>query len=189
MMSGANMSSRSYRYRVLLVDENPKPVETLRNLLSSRGYGCEVALTWRDALAQVKRQVFDLVVCGYRLKDKNGVMLIQEMQGIKPGLAGLVLSNFSDMKAVAHDTDQSDAIHFMTRPFQDDKLLKTADDVIRASRKQKTAKTERSASDYILDHKVYSHSAISDLERVYPGITQGVWDEAIDKVKWRRYRR
>ena len=189
MMSGANMSSRSFRYRVLLVDDNPKPVETLRNLLSSRGYGCEVALTWRDALAQVKRQVFDLVVSGYRLKDKNGVMLIQEMQGIKPGLAGLVLSNFSDMKAVAHDTHQSDCIQFMTRPFQDEKLLKTAEDVIRTSRKQKMAKLEKSDNDYILDHKVYSHSAISDLERVYPGITQGVWDESIDKIKWRRHRR
>ena len=189
MMSGANMSSRNYRYRVLLVDENPKPVETLRNLLSTRGYGCEVALTWRDALAQVKRQVFDLVVSGYRLKDKNGVMLIQEMQGIKPGLAGLVLSSFSDMKAVAHDTHQSDAIHFMTRPYQDDKFLKTAEDVIRTAKKKKTAASEKSDKDYILDHKVYSHSAISDLERVYPGITQGIWDEAIDKVKWRRHRR
>lgn len=189
MMSGANMSSRSYRYRVLLVDENSKPVETLRNLLSSRGYGCEVALTWRDALAQVKRQVFDLVVSGYRLKDKNGVMLIQEMQGIKPGLAGLVLSSFSDMKAVAHDTHQSDAIHFMTRPYQDDKFLKTAEDIIRTAKKKKTAEPEKSDKGYILDHKVYSHSAISDLERVYPGITQGVWDEAIDKVKWRRHRR
>jgi hypothetical protein len=46
------------------------------------------------------------------------------------------------------------------------------------------AYSEPEGRDYILDHKVYSHSAITDLEKVYPGITQGVWDETTDKRKW-----
>lgn len=180
------MSSRSYRYRVLLVDENPRLADELRDLLSSQGYGCEVAMTWQDALKQVRQQVFDLVISDCHLQDKDGVTLIQEMQKIKPGLAGLVLTGFRDMKTVMQDIRHLDAVQFVIRPYQNDKFLKAVEDVINSAGKEKTTKSETADKGYLLDHKVYSHSAISDLERVYPGITQGVWDDGVDRDKWRR---
>lgn len=180
------MSRSGYRNRVLLVDDDRKKMaEALQMLLSSQGYLCETVDDGKEALQKIKRQVFDLVVCAYRCEDKDGVTLIQAMQAEKPQLAGLILSSFSDIRKVADDTQNVNGIAYLTRPCQDDKLLKMVETVLKNCKKGKLqASSEEEDRGYILDHKVYSHSAITDLEKVYPGITQGIWDEATDKRKW-----
>lgn len=166
------------QHRVLLVDDdNKKTVKGLQTLLSSQGYGCEIVSAWKEALLKIKRRTFDLVICAYRLEGKNGVMLLQKMLSVNPKLVGLILSSFSDIRVVSHDTHNIDAISYLVRPCRDDKLLHAVEEVISCGKKHQLRKaSEKRSDDYSLDHKVYRQSAMNDLERIYPGITQGVWD-------------
>ncbi|ELT98334.1 hypothetical protein CAPTEDRAFT_93774, partial [Capitella teleta] len=69
---------KGYRHRVLLVDDNPGLIGRLQNLFVLKGYLCETALSWREALELISHRAVDLVVCDYRLKGKNGIKLIKE---------------------------------------------------------------------------------------------------------------
>lgn len=177
------MNNRNYR--LLLVDDNQKALDALKAPLTSKGFRCDCALTWQNALALAKRQTYDVVISAYRLPENDGVQLIQAIQQEKPTVAGLVISSFGDMGRVSRATRQADSISFVTRPCQDEKLLQAAEDAIQAGKSNKAPKPDSAVGGYLLDHKVYSHSAINDLECVYPGITQGVWDDA-DTSRFKR---
>ncbi|MCK5893205.1 MAG: response regulator [Endozoicomonadaceae bacterium] len=167
----------SHQHSVLLVeDERKKTVTKLQTLLSSQGYSCEIVSDWQEALQKVKRRNFDLVVCAYRLKGKNGVMLFQEMLSEKPRQVGLIVSNFSDVRVVSDDTRNMDGIGYLVSPCQDAKLLHMVKKMISHGKMRSINETSEKRGDaYNLDDKVYSQSAMNDLDRVYPGITQGAW--------------
>ncbi len=184
-MTQSSGGRKSYRNRILLVDDNPGFIGRLQNLFVSNGYLCETALSWKEAVEQVGSLAVDLVICDYRLKGKNGISLIDEAQEERDGVPGLVLCNFGDLKLVLQELQYYPGVRYLTRPFQDDALLAMADTIIRGEKNQKEPVTEKSSSkNYLLDHKTYSHSAMNDLERAFPGITFGCWDGVVDKVKW-----
>ncbi|WP_419835251.1 response regulator [Endozoicomonas atrinae] len=91
---------RSYYHRVLLVVNEQAAGEQLKKLLTSKGYMCEIALSWVGACEKIAKELIDLIVCDYRLKEKNGIELISEAPKIKKDstvIQGLVLCNFSDL--------------------------------------------------------------------------------------------
>ena len=64
--------------RVLLVDDEPALLFTLKELLKARGHEAALARSSREALALVEG--VDAVVTDFAMPDMDGVQLLQELQ-------------------------------------------------------------------------------------------------------------
>ena len=107
--------------RLLVVDDEPSMVRTLRTNLRGHGFDVETAETARDALASYERRPPDLVVLDLNLPDGNGFEVVRQIRE-KSRTPIIVLS------ARGGETDKVNALDlgaddYMTKPFGIDELL------------------------------------------------------------------
>lgn len=60
------------RGRILVVDDNPKNIQLIANIISDNGYEVEVALGGKEALQWLDEQTFDLMLLDIMMPEKNG---------------------------------------------------------------------------------------------------------------------
>jgi len=66
--------------KILLVDDEPDILETLRFRLSAGGYDVDVAPNGAEALAMVRNGGFDLVVADFMMPELNGIELTRQIK-------------------------------------------------------------------------------------------------------------
>jgi CheY-like chemotaxis protein len=67
------------RKRILIVEDNDDNLEFLRSLIESGGHRCSVARQAHQALLQLERESFDLVLLDLFLPDANGLAVARHM--------------------------------------------------------------------------------------------------------------
>jgi len=107
--------------RLLVVDDEPSMVRTLRTNLRGHGFQVETAETARDALASYERRQPDLIVLDLNLPDGDGFEVVRRIRE-RSGTPIIVLS------ARGGETDKVNALDlgaddYMTKPFGIDELL------------------------------------------------------------------
>jgi two-component system, OmpR family, KDP operon response regulator KdpE len=107
--------------RVLIVEDEPALLRALRINLRARGYDVAIAATGRDALAEARRRLPDVVLLDLGLPDTDGGEVIRELRGwsrapviVLSGRAG------SGDKIGALDAGADD---YVTKPFDMEELL------------------------------------------------------------------
>jgi len=87
------------RYRILLVDDHPIVRQGIRLLLAGeqRFEVCAEASNWQEALDAVAACTPDAVVLDISLRERMGLLLIQEMVAIVPHLRVLILSMHDEL--------------------------------------------------------------------------------------------
>jgi two-component system alkaline phosphatase synthesis response regulator PhoP len=108
--------------RILLVEDEPGLVLTLRDRLSSEGYGVETASDGEQGLASARRQRFDLIILDVMLPRRNGFEVcrtLREAGNTTPIIMltarGHVADKVSGLKLGADD--------YVTKPFEMVELL------------------------------------------------------------------
>src|SRR5438046_7838 len=107
--------------RLLVVDDEPSMVRTLRTNLRGHGFQVETAETAGDALASYERRQPDLIVLDLNLPDGDGFEVVRRIRE-RSGTPIIVLS------ARGGETDKVNALDlgaddYMTKPFGIDELL------------------------------------------------------------------
>jgi two-component system KDP operon response regulator KdpE len=107
--------------RLLVVDDEPSMIRTLRTNLRGHGFQVETAETARDALASYERRQPDLVVLDLNLPDGDGFEVVRRIRE-RSGTPIIVLSarGGENDKVNALDLGADD---YMTKPFGIDELL------------------------------------------------------------------
>lgn len=107
--------------RLLVVDDEPSMIRTLRTNLRGHGFQVETAETARDALASYERRQPDLVVLDLNLPDGDGFEVVRRIRE-RSGTPIIVLSarGGEHDKVNALDLGADD---YMTKPFGIDELL------------------------------------------------------------------
>jgi CheY-like chemotaxis protein len=68
-------------------------------MLQRRGYAIQHAASAEDALREVKRQQFDVVLSDIGLPDLDGWQLLEQLRAAQPTIRGIAVSGY------AHDVD------------------------------------------------------------------------------------
>lgn len=107
--------------RVLVVDDDPIIVRTLRINLRARGLDVEGVTTGTDALSSLADSPADLVILDLGLPDMDGVEVLRRIRAAS-GVPVIVLSarHESDDKVEALDEGADD---YVTKPFGMDELM------------------------------------------------------------------
>jgi DNA-binding NtrC family response regulator len=107
--------------RVLVADDEAIVVNSIRKILSRKGFAVEEAFTCKDALAQVFSHDYDLVLLDMRMTDGNGMDVLQKIKAKRPDLRVVIVTGYASIDT-AVEAIQKGASDYMPKPFTPDEL-------------------------------------------------------------------
>ncbi len=102
--------------RVLVVDDEAVVANSIRKILSRKGFAVEEAFTCKDALTRVFAQNYDLVLLDLKMTDGNGMDVLQRIKAKKPGLRVVIVTGYGSIET-AEEAIQKGASDYMPKPF------------------------------------------------------------------------
>ncbi|HUG04226.1 MAG TPA: response regulator [Steroidobacteraceae bacterium] len=120
------------RARIVLVDDDPGLLRLLTIRLRSEGFEVAACETASQALTSVPRFQPDVLVTDLRMKDKDGIALLKELQGRYPALPVILLTAHGTIPDAVTAT-KSGAFAFLTKPVERDQLLEQIQNALRVS--------------------------------------------------------
>ncbi|RME98944.1 MAG: response regulator [Chloroflexi bacterium] len=82
--------------KILIVDDNPLMLKTLRDILQISGYRVEIAVNGREALEKIKADSFGCVLSDVRMPDVSGIELLHAVKKSHPNLPLVLMTAHSE---------------------------------------------------------------------------------------------
>jgi len=120
------------RARIVLVDDDPGLLRLLTIRLRSEGFEVAACESASQALTSVPRFQPDVLVTDLRMKDKDGIALLKELQGRYPALPVILLTAHGTIPDAVTAT-KSGAFAFLTKPVERDQLLEQIESALKVS--------------------------------------------------------
>ena len=113
--------------RILLVDDDPEIVESMRTVLESRGYEILVARDGNQGLVMAEGEEPDLVVLDMMMPKRSGFLVLEKLRRSRPDPMRVIMitaNEGSRHKAYAEMLGVDD---YIRKPFAMDRLLDSVD--------------------------------------------------------------
>lgn len=108
--------------RILVVDDEPDIIESLRALLESARYEIVAAASAKECLAAIDREECDLVLLDLMLPDRPGLDVLRDLRKVDATLPVIMLTAYGSIEAAVEAT-RSGAANFLTKPWNNSQLL------------------------------------------------------------------
>src|SRR5579864_5880490 len=113
------MTSGNSKARILVVDDEPSVLLTYRLLLEQRGYRVTAVQSGKDAIAELKRSRFDLLLCDLSLEERyTGFDVIEFGRRHAPALSAALLTGYASVEAA--ERAESSKVAIMYKPIDID---------------------------------------------------------------------
>lgn len=119
--------------KVLCVDDEPGLLRSLRWLLRGQ-YEVAVASSGIDGLALLGAQNFDVIISDQRMPGMTGTEFLERARQVSPRSIRLLLTGYSDFNAVLSSVNDSEVFRFISKPWDNQKLLETVSDAAKVAR-------------------------------------------------------
>jgi len=151
-------------FRLLVVDDEPRMCQSLRQLLVGRGYAVETAANGREALRRLAGQALDLVLLDLVLPDVSGQAVLDHIREHHPGLLVIMISGMASIDAAVAAL-RAGAYDFIRKPLESEELLRRVENAL----KQKRLAREKAAIDWELEQaqKRYRYLVESSPDIIY----------------------
>lgn len=114
--------ARGARPKVLVVDDEPAVLESVRELLY-RDYEVFVASDPSEALAILERQDIAVVLTDQRMPKTSGVELLARSARLRPETVRVLFTGYSDIEAVIQAINKGRVFRYVAKPWDPDELL------------------------------------------------------------------
>ncbi len=154
---------------ILIVDDEQEIRESLEQLLSLEGYQAASVGTGGDGLRKLDEGVFDLVLLDVSLPDQSGLEVLKSIKRDNADV-GVVMITAHDSSQVAFQASKEGAESYITKPWDNDKLLLEIRNVLDKSRLQvENVQLRRALKRFGLPNLV---GKSDPMQKVYDLITQ-----------------
>ncbi len=114
---------------ILVIDDDPLVLRTLKKLFEREGYGAEAVKTASEALIKAQNQEFQLVVADVRMPGMDGLEFTEEIKEMrkkqnKPQLPIIFITGYSSQEAPVK-AQELGIKDYILKPFDVDKLLES----------------------------------------------------------------
>jgi diguanylate cyclase (GGDEF)-like protein/PAS domain S-box-containing protein len=150
--------------RLLLVDDEPRLLSSLYELLRDRGFELVTASTGAEALAQLSKLHFDLVLLDLRLPDMSGHEIMDFINAREIGAAVIVMSGEVGIEAAIGALKRG-AYDYLRKPYSREELLKTVGNALQQRRLE--AANQRIATQLENSEKLYRYLVDSSPDFIY----------------------
>ncbi len=127
----AQAGERRSGYRVLVADDNPGVLETLKLTLGEKHYEVLTASSVAQALAALRAHAIDLVVLDYCLPDGPGSDVLQVIRRELPSLPVIVTTGYGS-ETLCSRLFRLGIRDYLSKPFKMDELLATVRELLNA---------------------------------------------------------
>jgi two-component system response regulator HydG len=108
--------------RLLVVDDEPTICDALKAALSTDGFVVQAAENAIQAIAELERQEFDVVLADLSLPRVSGLELLDRVKKSWPSVEVIVITGQASI-ATAVDAIKRGAYHYVTKPFTADEII------------------------------------------------------------------
>jgi EAL domain-containing protein (putative c-di-GMP-specific phosphodiesterase class I)/CheY-like chemotaxis protein len=125
--SGAELPSRT----LLLVDDEPSILASLKRLFRREGYGILTAESGQQGLELLASNEVGVVISDARMPGMDGGEFLGKVREMYPQVVRMMLSGYTDLKAVTTAVNRGELFCFLTKPWDDAELVDTVRDAFR----------------------------------------------------------
>jgi DNA-binding NtrC family response regulator len=147
--------------QVLVVDDEPAILSTLKKALTLEGYSVDVAGGIGIAEERLAKKAYDVLLLDVALPDGDGLELLARLKSGGSDPAIIMMSGHATIDAAVRATKLG-ALDFLEKPLSTDRLLVMLDNALRLVRAETEARELRSAAGYF-DELVGQSRAMSEL--------------------------
>ena len=113
----------SDRRAVLVVDDEPGILSSMRRLLRHDGYEIFTANSGREGFDILARNDIQVILCDQRMPEMNGTEFLSRVRLLYPNTIRIVLSGYTDLESISGAINRGAIYKFLTKPW-DDELLR-----------------------------------------------------------------
>ncbi len=107
--------------KILIVDDEQSMRDVLSIMLKRAGYGVTVAADGEEAIAQLGKDIFDLVITDLKMPKVGGLDVLKAVKDSSPDTVVLVITAFASTET-AIEAMKRGAYDYLTKPFQVDEV-------------------------------------------------------------------
>src|SRR3990170_3820134 len=111
-----------YRFRILVVDDEPAQCEMVSDFLKKQGLDVSSAESGEKALQLFRQDSIDLILTDQKMPGMSGLELLQAVRAINPETPVILMTAFGSIQA-AVSAIQGGATDYLTKPLNLDELL------------------------------------------------------------------
>ncbi len=116
--------------KILIVDDDTTFCIMLRKWLEKRGFDVDTAFSYKDAVKQLDKAGFDLVLTDLRLPDKDGIDLLRVIKEKTPEVQVLLMTGYADIQT-AVTAIKLGAFDYVAKPVIPDEILKKLQEALK----------------------------------------------------------
>ncbi|MEO7209366.1 MAG: sigma-54 dependent transcriptional regulator [Chitinophagaceae bacterium] len=125
--------------KILIIDDDPDLCTLLSKYLGKNGYNVDIAFSGSKGIEKIKEARVDLVICDYRLGDREGKDVLIQIKKIDPSIKVLIITGYSDIKT-AVDVIKLGAFDYITKPLIPDEVLSVIKSALQSAPEAKVQK-------------------------------------------------
>jgi len=107
--------------RILIVDDDPGHLTSLRTVIRSWGYRVETAQDGREAVERVKDAPVDLILMDVRMTTMSGIEALAHIKDYNPSIPIIIMTAYSSVES-AVEALKGGAYDYLIKPFDFDVL-------------------------------------------------------------------
>jgi len=120
---------------ILIVDDEQEIRESLVQILGIEGYRLDSAATADEGMKKIEEGIFDLVLLDISLPDRHGLEVLRTIRRENPDI-GVIMITAYDSSQMAFQASKEGAESYITKPWDNDKLLLEVRNALDKSRLQ-----------------------------------------------------
>lgn len=126
--------------KVLIIDDDVDMCTLLSRYLVKKGYEADVAHSASKGIAKFVEEEFDIVLCDFRLGDKDGKDVLLKLKDHNPQVIVIIITGYSDIKT-AVDVIKLGAFDYITKPLIPDEVINVIEKALAKSSQDTEAVT------------------------------------------------
>ena len=123
-------------HHILIVDDDPVVLKSLKDLLATRGIAADTAIGGREAMACLDQNEYDVVLLDLQMPYVNGHDVMRHIKQSNMNLSVIVVSGETSFEA-ARDACSQGAYDFLRKPYATDELMITVNNALNEKRLEK----------------------------------------------------
>ena len=124
--------------RILIIDDDIDMCQLLARFLQRKGFETDIATNGNKGITKFKEAQFDLVLCDFRLGDKEGTDVLKEIRQINHHAVVIIITGYSDIK-IAVEVIKQGAFDYITKPLVPDEVLNLINRALDAGNAEKSS--------------------------------------------------
>ena len=119
---------------LLLVDDEPEILESLRRTLRDEGYELLATTSCREAIELLDQRPIDIVVTDVRMPEMSGVELVTHVRRAHPSVMRILLTGFATLESAIAAINEGAVRRYLSKPWDNAELREQLRESVREVR-------------------------------------------------------